>query len=73
MKKIVIYFILIIVLLIIQYFFSIVLIFQLATKRVDHPSSSFKDILIILIWLGGAVSIIYFFIKFLIGIYKYKE
>ncbi|WP_042720456.1 hypothetical protein [Flavobacterium sp. B17] len=60
-------------LIIVQYFLSILLIVQIATKRVDHPSSGVRDVLIILIWLGGAVAIIYFFIKFLISIYRYKD
>ncbi|WP_294304984.1 hypothetical protein [uncultured Chryseobacterium sp.] len=62
-----------VILIMIQYFLSILLVFQIATKRADQPSSGFKDILIVLIWLGGAVAIIYFFIKFLISIYRYKE
>jgi len=73
MKKILINFISMVALIIIQYFLSIILIFQIATKRVGEPGSGFKDILIILIWLAGAVSIIYFFIKFLVTVYRHKE
>lgn len=73
MRKIAGYFITMVVLIIVQYFLSILLIFQIATKRVNQPSSGFRDVLIILIWLGGAVAIIYFFIKFLISIYRYKD
>ncbi|MDQ1160608.1 hypothetical protein QE422_000976 [Chryseobacterium sp. SORGH_AS 447] len=73
MKKIVINFIMTALLIIVQYFLSIILIFQIAAKRVGEASSGFKDILIVLIWLGGLISIIYFFIKFLTGIYRYKE
>ncbi len=61
MKKIIINFISMIALIIVQYFMSIILVFQIATKRVGQPSSGFKDMLIILIWLGGVISIIYFF------------
>ncbi len=73
MKKIIIYFILTIVLIILQYFLSIVLVFQLATKREGSPSFGFKDALIILIWLIGAISIIYMIIKFIISVYRHKE
>lgn len=73
MRKIAGYFITMVVLIIVQYFLSILLIFQIATKRVNQLSSGVRDVLIILIWLGGAVAIIYFFIKFLISIYRYKD
>ncbi len=73
MKKIIINFISMIALIIVQYFMSIILVFQIATKRVGQPPSDFKDMLIILIWLGGVISIIYFFIKFLLSIYRHKE
>lgn len=72
MKKIVIYFISIIVLIILQYFLSIVLVFQLATKRVGDTSSGFKDVLIVIFWLIGITSIIYMIIKFLITIYRHE-
>jgi hypothetical protein len=73
MRKIAGNFITMVVLIIVQYFLSILLIFQIATKRVNQLSSGVRDVLIILIWLGGAVAIIYFFIKFLISIYRYKD
>lgn len=72
MKKIVIYFISIIVLIILQYFLSIVLVFQLATKRVGDTAFDFKDVLIVIFWLTGIASIIYMIIKFLITIYRHE-
>ncbi len=72
MKKIVLNFSMMVILIMIQYFLSIVLVFQIAAKRADQPSSGFKDVLIVLIWLGGSVAIIYFFIKFLLCLQKYK-
>lgn len=72
MKKIVIYFISIIVLIILQYFLSIVLVFQLATKRVGDTAFGFKDVLIVIFWLTGIASIIYMIIKFLITIYRHE-
>jgi len=72
MKRILIYFISIIALIVLQYFLSIVLVLQIATKRMGDTSSGFKDVLIIIIWLSGIVSIIYMIIKFLIIVYRHK-
>lgn len=72
MKKIIIYLVSIIALIIVQYFLSIVMIFQIATKRVDNSTFGFNDGIIVVIWLGGIVSIIYLIIKFLVSIYRYK-
>ncbi|MDF2833370.1 MAG: hypothetical protein K0Q82_2476 [Chryseobacterium indoltheticum] len=49
MKRILIYFISIIALIVLQYFLSIVLVLQIATKRMGDTSSGFKDVLIIII------------------------
>ncbi|GEM_PF-1664102 len=73
MKKIIIYFVSVIALIILEYFLSIVLVFQLATKREGDLGYGFKDVLITLIWLLGIIAIVYFIVKFLVSVCSYKK